>query len=145
MNELIDALDIGNDFIRFFVNEKTGKIDCWTEEGGYLNEEIEDDEFIPDHYIPLPHRWDLNKHGIMEDFCCSIRNKKIQDNLLHAIRGKGAFGRFHTAIHCYNIENDWYQFLHEQLKEIAIKFCKENNLTYHYRRKPQKAIDWQDA
>ncbi|MFI5342873.1 MAG: UPF0158 family protein [Chlamydiales bacterium] len=61
-------------------------------------------------------------------------------NLLNAIRGRGAFGRFHTTIHCYKIEDDWYQFLHESLKERAIEFCNdhdfEKNLAMQHSRSP---------
>ncbi len=53
------------------------------------------------------------------------------DDLLYAIQGKGAFGRFKTAIHCHHVENKWYQFREERLKEIAIEFCKYYGLTYH--------------
>ena len=61
-----------------------------------------------------------------------VRNEKIQEDLLHAIQGRGAFGRFKTAIHCHNIENKWYKFREERLKEIAMEFCERHGLTYHY-------------
>ena len=149
--ELIETLDIDFESIRFFVDKLTGKIVTWSEEGGFVDMDIDDDEtddeesddeetededfddeFIPDHYIPLPDRWDLDKYRIMEDFCCSIEDVEIQHNLLSAIRGKGAFGRFNTAIRCYKIENDWFKYLHENLKEVAIEFCKVHHLDYEY-------------
>lgn len=68
---------------------------------------------------------------MMETFC-SITNKKIHENLLHAIQGKGRFGRFKTGIHCHNIEDKWYKFREERLKEIQGNLekwiCKTENL-----------------
>lgn len=94
------------------------------------DEDLEGD-WIPDHYISLPDREELNEYEMIETFCDSITNEKIQEDLLYAIQGKGAFGRFKTAIHCHNIEDKWYKFREECLKKIAIKFCKRHNLKYH--------------
>lgn len=133
LNEVIDALDLNFDSVRYFVNTITGQVICLTEGEDFsdIEEEVEDD-FIPDHYIPLPDNWELDKYEIMEDFCCSLEEGEIQENLLRAIRGRGAFGRFKTAIHCYGNQEDWYQFLHNSLKEIAIEFCKAHKLPYKY-------------
>lgn len=133
LNELIDMLDW--DELDSFVDTKTGKIVTLMDEDEEIEEDCEEGD-IPDHYISLPGKWDINKYDIMEEFCCEVEDEEMQVNLLNAIRGNGAFGRFKTAIHCYNIEDDWYQFLHESLKEIAIEFCKNNGLAYHY--KPRK-------
>lgn len=137
LNEIIDELDIltmVSDFSRSFVNIQTGRIvhlDQGEDFSDLEDEDLEGDR-IPDHYASLPIKEDLNEYEMMEAFCCSIANRKIQDNLLIAIKGKGAFGRFKTAIHCYNIEEKWYKFREAQLKDIAIEFCKRYGLEYHY-------------
>lgn len=54
----------------------------------------------------------------------------IQKVLDRAIKGKGAFGRFHTAIQAYKIENQWYEYQHDRLKEMAIDWCNLNRLVF---------------
>lgn len=106
--QLIDALDMQSDHLSFYVNRTSGELFSMTE-----IEEIEmeqDDEskldasiLDSDEYVPLPSRWELNKYEIMEEFVFSLEDPKMQEVLARAIRGKGAFGRFHTAIQAYEI------------------------------------------
>jgi Uncharacterised protein family (UPF0158) len=130
LNEIIDALEMlsmtGN-FSRSFVNMHTGRVVNLFEGKDFSDVEDEDleGEWIPDHYASLPDREELNEYEIMETFCVSITNEKIQEDLLSAIQGKGAFGRFKTAIHCHNIEKKWYNFREACLKE------KRHGLKYH--------------
>lgn len=137
LNEIIEALEMlamtGN-FSRSFVNMHTGRIVSLFEDEDFSEVEDEDLEgdLIPDHYASLPDKEELNEYEMMETFCYSIPNAKIQEDLLRAIQGKGAFGRFKTAIHCHNIEHKWYKFRESRLKEIAIEFCEHHGLGYHY-------------
>lgn len=140
LQEIIDALEMlsmTGDFSKSFLNRHTGRIVSLFEGEDFSDVEDEDLEgdWIPDHYTSLPDRDELNEYEMMETFCCSIKNEKIQEDLLRAIQGKGAFGRFKTALHCHNIENKWYKFREECLKEIAIEFCKRHDLTYHYSKR----------
>lgn len=68
-----------------------------------------------DEYVSLPSRWELNKYEIMEEFVFSLEDPKMQEVLAHAIRGKGAFGRFHTAIQAYKIQDPWYEYQKDRL------------------------------
>jgi hypothetical protein len=137
LNEIVDAfemLTMTGDFSRSYVNMHTGRIVTLFEDEDFSDVEDEDLEgdWIPEHYASLPEKDELNEYEMMESFCCSITNGKIQEDLLGAIQGKGAFGRFKTAIHCHNVEKKWYKFREECLKEIAIEFCESQGLTYHY-------------
>ncbi len=137
LNEIIDALEMlamVGDFSRSFVNMQTGQIVSLVEGEDFSDVEDEgfEGDWIPDHYASLPMKEDLNEYEMMEAFCGAVANRGIQDNLLCAIQGKGAFGRFKTAIHCHNIEDKWYKFREERLNEIAIDFCERLGLAYHY-------------
>lgn len=138
LNEIIDAFEMiattGDDFSRSFVNIHTGRIVTHFEDEDFSDVEDEDleSDCIPEHYASLPDKEELNEYEMMESFCSSIMNEKIQEDLFRAIQGKGAFGRFKTAVHCHNIENKWYKFREERLKEIAIEFCERHSLRYHY-------------
>jgi len=81
-------------------------------------------------YIELPGKWKINEYNIMENFCGSIRNEKISNALYYAIRGRGAFRRFKDAIIRFGIEENWYRFREEALKDIAIRWCERNDITF---------------
>ena len=44
----------------------------------------------------------------MEDFCLKIIDQQKQNNLLNAIKGKGAFRRFKDKINDFELETEWY-------------------------------------
>lgn len=99
LNEIVDALEMlamTGDFSRSFVNMHTGRIVTLFEGEDFSDVEDEDLEgdWIPEHYASLPEKDELNEYEMMETFYCSIKNEKIQEDLLQAIQGKGAFGRF---------------------------------------------------
>lgn len=136
LDEVINAFEMilmtDDAFSRFFVNTHTGKIVTFFEGNDFSDIEDLEEDLIPEHYIELPEKEELSEYEMMEAFCCSIKNEKIQEDLFQAIQGKGAFGRFKTAIHCHNIQNNWYKFREESLKESAIAFCERHGLMYHF-------------
>ncbi len=66
----------------------------------------------------------------MEEFCLSIKDKRLSDIMYDSIKGSGAFRRFRNNIQKYNIENDWYKFKDKAMKDIAIEWCEGNNIDY---------------
>ncbi len=81
-------------------------------------------------YLKLPTRFEIHEYEIMERFCLSYPDAKISDILLQTIKGTGAFRRFKDAIYQYGIEDDWFKYLDEAYKEIAIAWLKSNDLAY---------------
>lgn len=143
INDLIEALDMDNYFENAYLNTLTGKIVNVMDDDDFLDdedeefddddeEESDDDEFIPDHFLSLPDKFEVNKFGMMEDFCNLVENKKVQQHLYNALGGKGSFGRFMATLRAHEMENEWYRYLHECLKEFSIQFCVNNDLKYHY-------------
>lgn len=147
LTELIEAFDLQSDFLSFYVNLKSGEIVSVTEEEMAAIEYDDDGEpelnkakeiLDSDDYISIPSRWELNKYEIMADFVFSLEDISIQKILARAIKGKGAFGRFHTAIQAYKIENQWHEYQHDRLEEMAIDWCNLNRLVF---RASQKFIE----
>ncbi len=131
--QLVDAFDMQSDCISFYVNRTSGEILSLTE----IEEMEQDDEseldasvLDSDEYVPLPSRWELNKYEIMEEFVFSLEDSKMQEVLARAIRGKGAFGRFHTAIQAYKIQDQWYEYQKNRLRKTAVEWCHHNGLAY---------------
>lgn len=132
---------------RTFLNLKTGEIISITSDDLRAAEDEEPYDHLPDwqqenrnvaidvcenfeKYKELPTKYEVNEYEIMEDFCLTLNNQRKRDNLLNAIKGKGAFRRFKDKIIDFDIEEQWYSFRDERLKEIAIEWCQDNNVNY---------------
>ena len=83
-----------------------------------------------DNYIELPSSFDIHEYRIMEDFCCTVTNERIQDALFRALRGKGAFRRFKDQLIDFGVEDKWYSYRHERFKEIARDWCEDYGIEY---------------
>jgi hypothetical protein len=81
-------------------------------------------------YIQLPTKFDIHEYSIMERFCLSLDDPKMSEIFYNLIKGGGAFGRFKNAIHRYDIADDWYKFRNEAYEEIAIDWCRENDIEF---------------
>lgn len=80
------------------------------------------------NYIELPTKFDIHEYGIMEDFCFSMKDERIQNSLLRAIGSKGAFQRFKDQIINLGIRDQWFSYRDERYKQIAKEWCRDNDI-----------------
>lgn len=127
LSEVIDALDFTNDEIEYYYNPDNGEI-FMSNIGDFedLNEDELDELF--EKSIMLPTRYDIHEYEMMEDFAEKIEDTRLQNQLYISLNGSGAFRRFKDTCINFDIINDWYKFRDERYKEIAIDWCKENNI-----------------
>ncbi len=59
-----------------------------------------------------------------------FEDKKLRDVIIDSIKRKGAFRRFKDMAYRHGILENWYEFKNIALKQIAINWCKENNINY---------------
>lgn len=127
LSEVIDALDFTNDEIEYYYNPDTEEIfmsNIWYFED--LNEDESDELF--EKSIKLPTRYDINEYEMMEDFAETISDTRLQNQLYISLNGSGAFRRFKDTCINFDIINDWYKYRDERYREIAINWCKDNNI-----------------
>ena len=83
-----------------------------------------------DHYLPLPDRFEIHEYQIMERFCLSIDDEDMREDLCDAIRGRGAFRRFKDRMQLYEMAEEWYRYRDAALREIAMAWCEEHEISY---------------
>lgn len=129
LSEVIDALNFTNDEIEYYYNPDTEEI-FMSNIGDFedLNEDELDELF--EKSIMLPTRYDINEYEMMKDFTETIEDTRLQNQLYISLNGSGAFRRFKDTCINFDIINDWYKFRDERYKEIAINWCKENNIEF---------------
>lgn len=83
-----------------------------------------------DNYIALPNNFEIKDSDIMEEFIDTISNNNKKLQLENCMWQKGMYRKFKDKLIEIGLENEYYKFYDEKLKEIAIEWCKENNLEY---------------
>ncbi len=129
LSKIIEGLEMVDNEIDCYYNpEKNETFLSNIGEYENLNEDELDELF--EKSIILPTQYEINEYQIMVDFIDTICNIEIKNNLQKLIQGKGAFRRFKDYCIEVNIIQDWYNYREEKYKEIAINWCKENDLEY---------------
>ncbi|MCU7815378.1 MAG: UPF0158 family protein [Candidatus Thiodiazotropha sp. (ex Lucinoma kastoroae)] len=130
-----------------YINKKTGELfTVGDEEAGLIEDGDEDDSFVPDwqkeilpkvrevlesgDFVPLPDKFEIHEYSIIERFCFSIENDDLQEELLNAIGGRGAFRYFKDTIYRRGIQDDWYSYRNEALKKIAADFLEMEGIAF---------------
>lgn len=98
------------------------------EEYAVLAEQIEDE--YNRRYFGLPNKYDIHEYRIMEQFIYNLPSGNVRNELERAIRGNGAFHRFKASIRYYGIEQNWYDYLAEAYRKIAVEWCEANGFDY---------------
>ena len=129
LEKIIEGLEMVDNIVDCYYNPEKDEI-FLSNIGEY--EELTEDEIdeLFEKSIILPTQYEINEYQIMLDFIETIDNLEIKNNLQRLIQGKGAFRRFKDYCFDENIIQDWYKYRDERYKEIAIEWCKENELKY---------------
>lgn len=130
LNEVIDGLEFVNDGLdahAYFNPDKNeifyiGEYDTFDDEGDF--------EDLIESCVMFPSKYDIHEYSMMEDFIETIDDVKLYNQLCIAINDPGAFRRFKDTCINFEIIEDWYKFRDKKYKEIAINWCKENNIDY---------------
>ncbi|MDH3892111.1 MAG: UPF0158 family protein [candidate division Zixibacteria bacterium] len=143
LKDLVDGMQFQSDLAKSFLNTVTGKVVTITEDEfravdnevnslGFSEEELKDARDVEkgEDYIALPSQFDTNEYKMLERFADSIDNQHHSDELLRALRGRGAFRRFKDTTYRLGIEKDWYTFRDQAYEELAVEWCEENNIKY---------------
>jgi hypothetical protein len=140
-------MEMSGDESTSYLNLKTGEIVTVTDEEVDLAEDEDLDEqdlpewqreFIPkvrevlesDDFAVLPGKDEIHEWAIMERFSISQPIDALRNELMGAIHGAGAFGRFRSAIRRLGIEDNWLTFRQSTIEEIAKDWLKGNDVTF---------------
>jgi len=88
---------------------------------------IEDED---GRYIALPNDRELNKWQIVKDYCHTLKDAKVKGELEDIIRGAGSFIKLDNCLQRHKLDDDWYNFQHKALRDIAADWCNENNVKF---------------
>ena len=135
LKQVIQAIEEASEVFKSFWDTKTGKtvyladplMTDMTEEDKSLAAAIED---TPERFLRFPTKYEIHQYRMMGDFIDQLSPGKAQEELVYAIRGKGAFRRFKQSVRYHGLEQRWYDYLAEAYRELAIRWCEEEGLEY---------------
>jgi len=147
LSDIIEGMEFQSDESSSFLNKKTGEVVLMTDYAMRAAEENEPFEEVPDwerdlvsvareiiadtgDYVQLPTKYDIDEYSIMENFCMSLEKQEIGDILYDLISGSGAFRRFKDAVYKYGVEDEWNKYRDNAMKEIAVDWCRQNNIEF---------------
>lgn len=124
LNDVIEAIEFANDTTRYYYYKKTGVI-IYTDDYGSVDdpEMMEDLEENPEDYIELPDSYEIDEGRMMVDFLCDyydvdeVFGKRIRV-LNKMIEDKGLL-------------DEWNKYKEESEKEIALRWCEDNDIEYY--------------
>jgi len=149
LSDIVDALEMPGDESSSFLDRDTGQVETVSHALLREAEEPSGDE-EPDlpawqkeeweiakrivstggRFQKLPSKFAVHEWAIMQDFSGSVQSDRIREDLLHAIHGAGAFRNFKDALRRHRIEQAWFQFRAEALRQIAIEWCEEHEIEW---------------
>jgi Uncharacterised protein family (UPF0158) len=147
LNDIVEALEMQFDEFSSFLDLDTGKVETVSRDLLREVEESDDEEpdlsteedtewetakqiVFEDRFRKLPSKFDVHEWAIMEDFSLSVASNTIREDLLRAIHGAGAFRYFKDTVRRHRIESAWFAFRAEALRQIAIRWCEENQIVW---------------
>ncbi len=148
LNDLVQEMQMISDTISVYFRRTTGEFIPVTDEYVYATEGDDPLDDRPDweqeairmagevladengDYVPLPSKYDIHEYAIMKEFCSTIKNPKIANDLFRSISGRGAFRRFKDAIQRHDIHEEWYRFKDEAYREIAREWCEVHGIAW---------------
>ena len=146
LQDVIDALEMTEDFNSYFLDRRNGAIEMITEEVWSAAENNKPITEYPewerelilkareiqstDHFIELPDKLDLDSYEIMESFCHEYPNRQISQRLSDAIKGKGAFRRFKDMIFDLGIQDEWNRFERQSFEETAVDWLEAEGIPF---------------
>ena len=135
LKQVIQAIEEANEVFTSFWDKKTGKtvyladplMTDMTEEYKALAAAIED---MPERFLRFPTKCEIHQYRVLEAYIDRLPPGKAQEELAYAIRGKGAFHRFKQSVRYHGLEQRWYDYLAEAYRELATRWCAEEDLEY---------------
>lgn len=122
LSDVADAIDSGQEA---YVDLDTGKII-------YRFDGFDDYEEVDDGHDTVCIFFEYNVgYRAMECFIDGIDDSPKAEMLAHAISGKGAFGRFRTAVEYLDLLDEWYSFKDNFMLEKAREWCEDTGVSYN--------------
>jgi hypothetical protein len=146
LKDVVAEMDIMIDGAKSYINKETGELATLIEDEINMIESGEDiTELIEfgaetilkaklvlesTDYLQLPDKFEIHEYKIMTEFCYTIENAEVQEEMLCQLHGSGAFRRFKNNLFKYNLSEKWYKYRQYKLESIAEEWLIHNHIEF---------------
>lgn len=150
LKDVIESIELENELLNHFYNKKTGiiiykedfstsaysaadinRIDEFEEWEKELILNLQDLKENTQDYIQLPQKDESDELKMMIDFCNSFSDISLEDSLDKDLaHEKVKLQQVKKIIQDKELINEWYDYRDDTEREIAIKWCNDNNIEY---------------
>ena len=118
--ELVSLPDCDNDYV----------------DRGEEDEELAEEIEFSDDYIALLDKYELREKDVMYRFADHVGGNK-GDQLFRALRGRHPYRYFKETADYLGLIQEYYAFRYDAYCRFAEKWCEDNGLKYHHRKKKE--------
>jgi hypothetical protein len=150
LQEIADGFEMQNEETQVYLDPATGKIVSISNDEFAL---AEDDDLDPEklpkwqrdwfpevrqavqaveegRLLRLPSKFEIHEWDILQRFAASRGDDHQREELLNAIRGRGAFRMFRACVHRLGIEQKWHSFREARMEDIAKRWLEGRQIAY---------------
>ncbi len=146
VRELVDETEASLEGFHVFLNRQTGEVYSGNDDSLAAAEADEQDEALPEwqremliklkeiidssDWIEVPSREGADDYALLEQFSLERFTGSVQEELLAAIRGRGAFARFKKVAERRGVLNDWFEFRRTEIADDLTGWLVANKIEY---------------
>jgi hypothetical protein len=146
LRQVVDELAVLDHEHHAFIDKRSGELITVSDdeirlvEEGFGPEEVPawQREMLPkvqevlesEGYLALPSAWDIDEYRIIARFCHAVADEDHREELLRAIRGRGAFRCFKDTLARLGLREQCDRYRDEALAEIAVDWLEEHGIPY---------------
>lgn len=110
-------------------DESLGDLPDWQKEEAEIARLIVQDS--GERFVDAPDKFDFHEYRHMERFIGTVEDDAAANELLRAIKGKGAFRYFKDTASRLGLLDDWHRYREEAMKKFVITWAEANNIPYN--------------
>ena len=141
LSEILDAMAFQSDELSAYLHRPTGRVIAVSDEAIRAAEQGDDASVEPEEladargvlaggedYLPLPDRVEIDEYRMMERFAAGVADATAQEQLLAALRGRGAFRRFKDTALQLGLADAWYADRDHGYEAVARDWCQAHGI-----------------
>ena len=133
LERVADELDCLMEGMKAYIHRETGEVLSLTQTELAIAEGEEDEDLglgeedlaklrevvETDRWLALPDQFEIHEWEIMRSFAYTVEDERVQQEILRALGGRGAFRQFKDTVADHGLRERWFEFRKKALTEIA--------------------------
>jgi hypothetical protein len=131
LREIADAIGWHMDEGASYLDTESGEVVSVSPLGDDYEELLEEvGEGLGERFLALPDQSDFDELDWMREYALGVQDRRVGNKLMDATDRPHPFRRFKDLAHELGMIDGWHKFRDEQLRTVALEWCKENEVEW---------------